>query len=73
MWHYNHEVEAGVWSEGLVSRSEPAKEGEWDEEEGVDEGQPEHGSIIQPSEEKASPSKQISDKQRSVDWKKNNI
>ena len=41
-----HKVEAGVIAEGLVGGSEPAKKGEGDEEEAVDEAEAEHGALV---------------------------
>jgi hypothetical protein len=41
-----HKVEARVIAEGLVGGSEPAKKGEGDEEEAVDEAEAEHGALV---------------------------
>ena len=62
-----HKVEARVIAEGLVGRSEPAKKGEGDEEEAVDEAQAEHGALVLAREEEADAAKKICDHQQRME------
>ena len=62
-----HKVEAGVIAEGLVGGSEPAKKGERDEEEAVDESQAEHGALVQAREEEADAAKKVSDHEQRME------
>ena len=62
-----HKVEAGVIAEGLVGGSEPAKEGEGDEEEAIDEAEPEHGAFVLAGEEEADAAKEICDHEQRVE------
>ena len=62
-----HEVEAGVVAEGLVGRSEPAEEGEGDEEEAVDETQAEHRAFVKAGEEEANAAEKIGDHEQGVE------
>ena len=56
-----HEVEAGVVSEGLVGGAEPAEEGEGDEEESVDETEAKHAALVQTREEEAEAAEEVED------------
>ena len=62
-----HKVEAGVIAECLVGGSEPAKKGEGDEEEAVDEAQAEHGALVLAREEEADAAKKICDHQQRME------
>ena len=62
-----HEVEAGVVAEGLVGGSEPAEEGEGDEEEAVDETQAEHRAFVKAGEEEANAAEKIGDHEEGVE------
>ena len=62
-----HEVEAGVVAEGLVGGSEPAEEGERDEEEAVDETQAEHRAFVKAGEEEANAAEKIGDHEQGVE------
>merc|ERR1719284_1433647 len=60
-------LKPGVVAEGLVGGSEPAEEGEGDEEEAVDETQAEHRAFVKAGEEETNAAKKIGDHEQGVE------